>query len=140
MRLWHYKLIDVLPKRQLLGQWKEVCALSTMVTNPKFAEHFLVKRIKECGGPRDLYFYARLVRDELTKRGYKPSEKVFQKIEDQIGGDFPLACCLFPGWHDERYLLQNYYNLEEKVDLGLIPIDEFDQVVLRVADINEGKF
>ena len=27
MRLWHYKLIPYLPKNQLLGQYRECCAI-----------------------------------------------------------------------------------------------------------------
>lgn len=27
MRLWHKDLITVLPRQQLLGQWRELCAI-----------------------------------------------------------------------------------------------------------------
>lgn len=28
MRLWHKDLIPALPRKQLLGQWRELCAIS----------------------------------------------------------------------------------------------------------------
>lgn len=28
MRLWHKDLIEVLPRQQLLGQWRECCAIA----------------------------------------------------------------------------------------------------------------
>ena len=40
---------------------------------------------------------------------------------------------LFAGWHDDRYLLQCYYNLQEKFDCGGITEDEWIIIDERVA-------
>ena len=34
----------------------------------------------------------------------------------------------FPGWHTDRYLLQCYFNLEEKYDCGMIPEYEWKPI------------
>ena len=35
---------------------------------------------------------------------------------------------LYPGWHNDRYLAQCYYNLEEKYDCGGIAEEWFEKV------------
>ena len=35
---------------------------------------------------------------------------------------------LFPGWHNDRYLAQCYYNLEEKYDCGGVAEEWFRKI------------
>ena len=35
---------------------------------------------------------------------------------------------LFPGWHNDRYLEQCYFNLEEKYDCGSVAQEWFEKV------------
>lgn len=42
----------------------------------------------------------------------------------------------FPGWHNDRYLIQCYYNLEEKYDCGGITDDEWLKIDSFMRSIN----
>ena len=84
-----------------------------------------------------------MVYQELLKRGYKVTEEVCKQLEldlrayrlyldNEVPWDvflkdfqFETDIELFWGWHDQRYLRQCYYNLEEKADRGGIPNDEW---------------
>lgn len=67
--------------------------------------------------------YAMDVRDEMTRRGYKTMDKVWDKIEAVNDKDYWNHLSpenQFPEWHTTRYLTQCLMNLEEKYDCGII--------------------
>lgn len=115
-RLWHWKLIPYLPKSQLLAQWRELNSIFK-----KQDKHILVNYVYEY--PKDsLLWYSILVVKEMKLRGYKinsltnlshyfgillASENNFEDNENP-----------FPNHHNNRYLLQCFYNLQEKYDSG----------------------
>lgn len=67
MRLWHEKLIPLLPRAQLLGQHRECCALRGLSWGKK---HAVVDYV--FSHPReDLAEYHRRVIAELDRRGYR---------------------------------------------------------------------
>ena len=69
MRLWHYKMIQFLPKSQLLAQWRELNSIFK-----KQDKHILINYVYEY--PKlDLYHYTEIVIDEMKKRGYKINDK-----------------------------------------------------------------
>ena len=45
MRCWHKDLISVLPKQQLLGQWRECCLIAKNIAEQGTPNHILVNRI-----------------------------------------------------------------------------------------------
>ena len=47
MRLWHKDLIDVLPNGQLLGQWRECCAIARNIKAKGTPNHLLVNKIMD---------------------------------------------------------------------------------------------
>ena len=71
MRLWHHKLIPVLPRQQLLGQHREVCALRGLGWGRK---HSTVDYVF-LHSWEHLYHYHILVMDEMKARGYSPNPK-----------------------------------------------------------------
>lgn len=114
MRLWHYKLIPYLPNSQLIAQWRE---LNSIYKNkPK---HILINYVYEY--PRDdLLIYSLIVAKEMKRRGIKIKHvdnynHYFSGInyEKYIRGDKP-----FKNHHNDRYLFQCFYNLQEKYDRG----------------------
>lgn len=124
MRLWHKALIPVLPRQQLLGQWRELCLIAKNLAVRGTPNHILVNRITEL--PKwHLMSYALLVAIECECRGYKIDRYRFFKWFDQWHdgtiktGDVPYEDIYFT-WHNDRYLLQCYYNLQEKYDCGAI--------------------
>ena len=80
MRLWHEKLIHLLPKNQLLGQHRECCALRG---NGWKKKHKTVDYVF-LYSPYYLFIYHSLVMDEMEKRGYKVSAE-WRHLKKLIG-------------------------------------------------------
>lgn len=125
MRLWHKDLIPVLPRQQLLGQWRECCLIAKQISETGTPNHLLVNKIMEY--PADhFYSYAQLIFHEMTERGYKCDWSKF-RIWSYWEKIIPLSD-LFAEWHNARYLKQCFYNLQEKYDCGGIPIEEWTRI------------
>ena len=116
MRLWHYKLLPYLPNSQLISQWRELNSIFKKQDN-----HILINYIY--GYPKeDIRIYSDLVINELTKRGIKI------KSFDKYLAYFNLPNTYMPTYdhndinapfkkhHHKRYLMQCFYNLQEKYD------------------------
>ena len=71
MRLWHEKIIHLLPKNQLLGQHRECCALRGNGWNKK---HKTVDYVFKYS-PYNLFIYHSKIMDEMEKRGYTVSKE-----------------------------------------------------------------
>lgn len=131
MRLWHKDLIPVLPRHQLLGQWRECCAIAKSIMKTGSPNHILVNKILEYPNEH-FYCYSKKIVLELDKRGYKPHWNNFTRYfymgEDILGYIFVSGDELFEGWHNNRYLIQCYYNLQEKFDCGGISKEEFEKI------------
>lgn len=124
MRLWHKDFIHVLPKEQLTGLWRELSAIAGAIQKKGTPNHILVNFVLNY--PFDHFIsYAAEVREEMTRRGYRTMNSVWDKITS-----------LKPDWkqlpHNEIYsekmndiyLTICYYNLYEKYLCG--GIDGFD--------------
>ena len=110
MRLWHYKLIPYLPKSQLLAQWRELNSIFK-----KQDKHILINYIYDY--PKsELFNYSSLVIEEMFNRGYKTHFKNFDKYFNEPISSFTTMP--FEHHHDNRYLIQCFYNLQEKFDRG----------------------
>lgn len=120
MRLWHKNLIQVLPRKQLLGQWRECCLIAKNIKEKGTPNHILVNRIMEY--PIEHFFiYCDSVYEEMCFRGYKCDPNGIMKYADDLGFDIRKryeVCYLdiFSDWHNDRYLRQCYFNLQEKYD------------------------
>ena len=68
MRLWHQALIPYLPRQQLLGQHRELCALRGKGWGRK---HSTVDYVFQYD-PAYLVAYHNLIMKEMTNRGYHP--------------------------------------------------------------------
>ena len=75
-----------------------------------------------------------LVVNEMKNRGYKVGENSISNfIDNLISGidkfnNSNLTMVLFEGWHNERYLKQCYYNLQEKYDCRGISKEEWMKI------------
>lgn len=126
MRLWHKDLIPVLPRQQLLSQWRECCCIARNMEENGTPNHILVNRLLDF--PRAHFIqYSRNVYHEMLSRGYKCDWTKFEKHIIQSVYYTPWDE-LFRGWHNDRYLTQCYYNLQEKYDCGGISKNEWDKV------------
>lgn len=115
MRLWHYKLIPFLPKSQLLAQWRELNSIFK-----KQDKHILINYIYQY--PKEsLYNYSCMVinamcyQRHIKIRSTQAMRDYFQVAEININD---IVSNPFPKHHTDRYLLQCFYNLQEKYDRG----------------------
>ena len=128
MRLWHKDLISVLPRQQLLSQWRECCCIARNIAVNGTPNHLLINKVLEY--PKWHFMeYSLIVCMEMERRGYKVNRKNFFKwfdlIEEKSIKYEIKRERLFIGWHNERYFLQCYYNLQEKYDCGGITEEEW---------------
>ena len=139
MRLWHKDLIRVLPRQQLLGQWRECCSIAKSIKESGAPNHILVNKIKEY--PEEHFWaYAMLVRDDMIRRGYRCDISKFGQYcpngwlerANDIEFDYMF---IFYGWHTFRYLRQCYYNLQEKRDCGAISKEEWEKIEKEVEGL-----
>ena len=128
MRLWHKSLIPVLPRQQLLGQWRELCLIAKNISEKGTPNHILVNPIMDY--PLDhLVVYEFYVVDEMRKRGYEPDEnKFFKWLPDRMY-HYMSEEHLFNKWHTRKYLIQCLANLEEKHDRGGITDEEWRAIM-----------
>lgn len=132
MRLWHKSLIPYLPKQQLLGQWRELNSIYKRQNR-----HILINFIYDYD-PVMLYYYSKLVINEMNKRNYKINLDNFIEYfrsEDINNSLFGLKDVeidideIYKDKMDDRYLKQNLYNLQEKYDCGGISEDDWDRIL-----------
>lgn len=130
MRLWHKYLIPYLPKQQLLGQWRECCCIARNIKINGTPNHILVNKIMDYP-PSHFINYSAEVARIMVNRDYNIDFSKFTKHID----DIILVKCqqldkseIFSDWHNERYLKQCFYNLQEKYDCGGITKSEYDKL------------
>ena len=142
LRLWHKDMIKHLPQQQLLGQWRECCLIASLLAKDHTPNHILVNPILDYP-PEHFECYCSMVHAELKRRKINITEEVCRTLELNmrawrlyLGSEVPWDCFikdfslevgidLFKDWHNDRYLNQCYYNLEEKYDRGGIPEKEW---------------
>lgn len=127
MRCWHKDIVQVLPRQQLLSQWRECCCIARNIAVNGTPNHILVNKIMDY----DIMHFKRYgieVAKEMEKRGYHCDRgKFFDRLPHYFGL-LPDHEEMFHGWHNDRYLWQCYYNLQEKYDCGGIPQDEWQKI------------
>ena len=128
MRLWHKDLIPVLPRQQLVAQWRECCLIAKNIKEKGTPNHILVNKVMDY--PIEEFFtYGYGVFQEMYKRGYHPQWEKFVKYFDASTMDVNrVKGNYFKEWHNNRYLSQCFHNLQEKYDCGGIPEDEWNQI------------
>lgn len=127
MRLWHYKLIPVLPNAMLVSQWRECIAIKRQWEKGTL-KHRLVSYVMDYN-KAPFYQYVAEVRAEMHKRNIKYNDKYFQEIIKFTFNDLynTLDMPYYPE-HNNRYLKQCYYNLQEKYDRGIITKEEWQKI------------
>lgn len=124
MRLWSKDLIKYLPRQQLLSQYRECCCIAKSIHDKGTPNHILVNKIMDYP-IEHFYTYGFYIMTEMIQRGYKCNWDRFEKWFDEIPNHLVNFMELFKIWHDERYLKQCLFNLEEKFMCGGIPNEEW---------------
>ena len=129
MRLWHKDLISTLPREQLVAQWRELSAIAGAIQKKGTPNHILVNFVLDYDYD-NFISYAEEVRKEMTNRGYRTMNSVWEKITS-----------LKPNWtrlphhkiYEEKmndiYLKICYYNLYEKYICGGINKFDFNKIM-----------
>lgn len=145
MRLWHKDLIDVLPRKQLLAQWRECCAIASNIATKGTPNHMLVNKMLEYPQIHFIEYCNRILR-EMKRRGYKVSRSSYERLVDnmKLGQNYfkvegiLITANIFEDWHNKSYLMQCFYNLQEKHDCGGMTdeeyyklVDKYNELILR---------
>ena len=127
MRLWHFMLIPVLPNAQLKAMRYEIGDMVKQYPNiknglVKYANNYDIKY---------LYSLFQDVVAQFDKRNLNHSKKYDDEIEKIVK---EKSCFQFSDLnlyyeeHNDRYLRQNLYNLQEKADRKIISEDEWQKI------------
>ena len=114
MRLWHIDLISVLPREQLVAQWRELSAIAGAIQKNGTPNHILVNFVLNYDYDHFIS-YANLIREEMTSRGYRTMNSVWEKIIS-LKPDYNLLPFeeIYSNKMNKEYLIICYYNLYEK--------------------------
>lgn len=127
MRLWDYRILDILPKKQLVSQWRECVAIKRQWEKGTL-KHPLVSYVMNY----DKGYFLGYVIDLLKVfriRGIKYDASLLDEIVwFCMHGEVDCMKINYPE-HNDRYLRQCYYNLEEKYDRGMIGEEEWIKIV-----------
>ena len=132
IRLWHRDMIKVLPREQLVAQWRECSAIAGNINTKGTPNHILVNKIMDY--PMEHFIsYAFYIRQEMTRRGYRTMDSVWNKILQTKEVDYGEICILpiedlFPNWHNDTYWTICYYNLKEKWLCGGIKEEDWNKI------------
>ena len=128
MRLWHYKLIPYLPKAMLVSQWRECIAIKRQWEKGTL-KHRLVSYVMDYD--TDLFNkYVSLICWEMDKRNIKYQNKYYDEIWEFCIDNGTRVIVLNTHYpeHNDRYLKQCLYNLQEKADRGIITQEEWQKI------------
>ena len=135
MRLWDKNLIKVLPREQLVAQWRELSSIARAIQKNGTPNHILVNFVLDYDFDHFIT-YAQLVRDEMTQRGYRTMQSVMDKIVS-LKPDYTTVA--FEHLYEDKmtidYLQICYWNLYEKFICGGISSDDWDNIVLQFNNI-----
>ena len=128
MRLWPKQFLSFLPQKQLCSQWRECCCIARNIAVNGTTNHILVNKIMNY--PLTHFIkYSQMVVDEMNRRGYYCNVDKFAHWMACNVDDLPDENDLFHDWHNYRYAVQCYFNLQEKFDCGGLTEDEWNTFV-----------
>ena len=137
-RLWHYQLIPALPNKMLVAQWRECIAIKRQWEKGTL-KHRLVSYVMNY----DTSFfsnYVTLIANGMERRNIKFKVQYLDEIFEFSSNLNTVLFIPYPE-HNNKYLKQCYYNLQEKYDRGILTREEFNRVFDRCKDtINISKF
>ena len=141
MRLWSYQILDVLPDKFIIAEWRECIAIKRQWEKGTL-KHRLVSYIMDYDKNYFLHYTLRVV-TELKIRKIKYQEKYWTEIRDFcVKYGTPITSLYYPE-HNDRYLKQCLYNLEEKFDRKIITEEEWKKIHDKFKDFTnlwEGEY
>ena len=128
IRLWHRDFIKVLPREQLIAQWRELSAIAGAIQKNSTPNHLLVNFVLEYDYDHFIS-YAYYVRQEMTSRGYRTMDSVWNKIV-ALKPNYTLLPLndLYERKMDLTYANICYFNLFEKWLCGGISDEDWNKI------------
>lgn len=133
MRLWHCKLIKVLPQAHLVAQWRELSAIAGAIEKNGTPNHVLVNFVLDYDYD-NFISYAYYIRQEMTSKGIRTMNTVWDKIVN-LKPEWTLLPFekIYEQKMDDLYLKICYYNLYEKYLCGMFDnIEPINEVVKHI--------
>lgn len=135
MRLWHYELLDCLDDFHVVTQWRELLAIKGAIDKNGTPNHRLVNKVLDYP-ITDFKWYFIKVKEELVKRKIKYNNKKALEVYNWHCDKFAKPTSYewnknekpYEDWHNNRYLTQCYYNLQEKYDCGIVSKNAWQKV------------
>ena len=128
MRLWDITLIPYLPREQLVGCWRECSAIAGSIQKNGTPNHLLVNFVLDYDYDHFIS-YCFYLREEMTLRGYRTMNSVWDKITS-LKSNYAILhqSEIYPIKFDQIYREVCYYNLLEKYMCGGIKISDWERV------------
>ena len=128
IRLWHRNFIKVLPREQLVAAWRELSAIAGAIQKNGTPHHLLVNFVLDYDYDHFIS-YAYYVRQEMTSRGYRTMDSVWNKIV-ALKPNYTLLP--FTKIYEEKmnltYINICYFNLLEKWICGGISNEDWNKI------------
>lgn len=139
IRLWHYKLLSCLDDFHIVAQYRELLAIKGAIDKNGTPNHRLVNKVLDYPITEFKKYFV-LVVDELKKRDIKYNRKKVLEVYNWHSDAFDNKNNewhknSYPNWHNDRYLRQNFYNLDEKHDCGIVSDSAFEKIKEVCKDI-----
>lgn len=136
MRLWDYRLLKVLPNKMLVSQWQECIAIKRQWEKGTL-KHRLVSYVKNYD--KDMFVgYVVEVLGEMENRNIKFQNKYYEEIWEWSKSTNYGPAPTYPE-HNNRYLTQCYFNLQEKYDRGIVTEEEWEKIEDLIGGESNGK-
>jgi len=133
MRLWHKDLIKALPQAHLVAQWRELSAIAGAIDKNGTPNHVLVNFVLDYDYD-NFISYAYYIREEMTSRGIRTMNTVWDKIVN-LKPEWTLLPLekIYEQKMNDLYLKICYYNLYEKYLCGMFDnIEPINEVVKNI--------
>lgn len=129
MRLWHPALLPYLPDKMLVAEWRECIAIKRQWEKGTL-KHRLVSYVMKYNKEYFIQYLAHLD-TAMTMRKIKHQNKYYDEIYEFCKNEFDeygdYKELPYPE-HNDRYLRQCYYNLQEKADRGIVSEEDWKNI------------
>ena len=128
IRIWHKSLIEALPREQLVAAWRELSAIAGAIQKNGTPNHLLVNFVLDYDYDHFIS-YAYYIRQEMTRRGYRTMDSVWNKIV-MLKPNWELLNLIdvYPEKMNDIYLEICSWNLYEKYTCGGISNNDMKQI------------
>ena len=118
----------------LVSQWRELIAIKRQWEKGTLKHRLVSYVINYDKG----YFleYVRLILEEFKKRNIRYNQNLYSEIDDFCNPRINNKYSTYSE-HNDRYLAQCYFNLQEKYDRGIVSEEEWVKINVYIKYLNK---